>query len=81
MCLNKNLFSICNRTVDDILWVVTVPAMWSEKAKQFMREAALNVSFKLLIEVYMEKYYSPMLHKKLERARFVVHRRLGRGGL
>jgi hypothetical protein len=28
---------------DDISWVLTVPAIWSEPAKQFMREAANRV--------------------------------------
>ena len=28
----------------DILWVLTVPAIWSDQAKQFMREAAIQVS-------------------------------------
>lgn len=27
----------------EIRWVLTVPAMWSEKAKQYMREAAKEV--------------------------------------
>lgn len=28
----------------DIHWVLTVPAIWSDSAKQFMREAACEVS-------------------------------------
>lgn len=28
---------------ENILWVVTVPAIWNDGAKQFMREAALAV--------------------------------------
>lgn len=28
---------------DDILWVLTVPAIWSDQAKQVMREAAIQV--------------------------------------
>ena len=28
---------------DDVRWVVTVPAIWRQKAKQFMREAAYQV--------------------------------------
>lgn len=28
---------------DDIQWVLTVPAIWTPKAKQFMREAAYEV--------------------------------------
>ena len=28
----------------DIFWVLTVPAIWDDTAKQFMREAAINVS-------------------------------------
>ena len=27
-----------------ILWVITVPAIWSDAAKQFMREAATKVN-------------------------------------
>ena len=27
----------------DIKWVLTVPAIWSDAAKQFMREAAVEV--------------------------------------
>jgi hypothetical protein len=29
--------------VDEIHWVITVPAIWDDTAKQFMREAAINV--------------------------------------
>ena len=41
---------ICQRTGDDyfaandIQWVLTVPAIWTPRAKQFMREAAYEVS-------------------------------------
>lgn len=28
----------------DIVWVITTPAIWSNAAKQFMREAAIKVS-------------------------------------
>ena len=31
-------------TMNDIHWVLTVPAIWSDAAKQFMREAAIKVS-------------------------------------
>ena len=40
---------ICQRTGDDhynandIQWVLTVPAIWTPRAKQFMREAAYEV--------------------------------------
>ncbi|KAL4221970.1 hypothetical protein ACF0H5_018018 [Mactra antiquata] len=42
-------------TVDDISWVLTVPAIWSDAAKQFMREAAINAgingdNLKLVLE-------------------------------
>ena len=29
--------------LEDIHWVLTVPAIWSDAAKQFMREAAIEV--------------------------------------
>ena len=32
-----------NYNTDDIQWVLTVPAIWTPKAKQFMREAAYEV--------------------------------------
>lgn len=33
----------------DILWVLTVPAIWNDKSKQFMREAAEQVYFLMFI--------------------------------
>lgn len=30
-------------TAEEVLWVVTVPAIWKQSAKQFMREAAYEV--------------------------------------
>ena len=30
-------------SVEDVRWVVTVPAIWRQQAKQFMREAAYQV--------------------------------------
>ena len=30
-------------TRDDVYWVLTVPAIWSDAAKQFMRTAAIQV--------------------------------------
>jgi len=32
---------------DDIQWVLTVPAIWTPRAKQFMREAVYEVRFAL----------------------------------
>ncbi|KAH3842758.1 hypothetical protein DPMN_116262 [Dreissena polymorpha] len=34
----------------DIHWVLTVPAIWSDSAKQFMREAAQKVIFPKLLK-------------------------------
>jgi hypothetical protein len=46
--LKKNLMDEINKstmgTTDaDIQYVLTVPAIWGDKAKMFMREAAVNV--------------------------------------
>ena len=30
-------------TMEDVHWVLTVPAIWTNGAKQFMREAAIKV--------------------------------------
>lgn len=48
---DKALEVICERTgdtyfsVSDIQWVLTVPAIWTPVAKQFMREAAYEVRY------------------------------------
>jgi len=34
---------------EDIRWIISVPAIWKEPAKQFMRQAAYQVSKKNLI--------------------------------
>ena len=34
---------------DDVGWVLTVPAIWDDGAKQFMREAAEKVRNQLLV--------------------------------
>lgn len=42
---------------DDILWVLTVPAIWSDQAKQFMREAAIQVCITFFVKFYDEMCY------------------------
>lgn len=50
---------------DDIHWVITVPAIWDEKAKQFMREAARQVSLsdtlyltlQVIVHVFLKKTF------------------------
>lgn len=34
---------------DDIRWVITVPAIWRQPAKQFMRQAAYDVSIRTIM--------------------------------
>jgi molecular chaperone DnaK (HSP70) len=52
--LMKDVLDTLNNQVDsriyvsDIHWVLTVPAIWNDAAKQFMREAAQKV---LLLEI------------------------------
>ena len=46
--LRESLVSVlCNRIngvrEEDISWVITLPAIWSDAAKQFMKEAARMV--------------------------------------
>jgi len=43
--LDKIQTRVHDITDADIFWVLTVPAIWNDAAKQFMREAALDVSF------------------------------------
>ena len=46
--LKEHLHSTCKRQLtdiedSDITWVLTVPAIWTDPSKQFMREAAEKV--------------------------------------
>lgn len=34
---------------EDIRWVITVPAIWKQPAKQFMRQAAYEVTHEVLV--------------------------------
>ena len=54
---------------DEIHWVLTVPAIWDDAAKQFMREAAINVR---LLGLYKEV---PVFEKekKPHMNRFLAH--------
>jgi len=36
---------------ENIRWVITVPALWNDKAKTFMREAANKVSCKKIYQL------------------------------
>lgn len=46
-------------SADDIQWVLTVPAIWTPKAKQFMREAAYEVIFYYLTIFFKVKTFRP----------------------
>ena len=39
-----------NLQEDDIFWVLTVPAIWDDEARQFMRKAAFLVSIHFLMD-------------------------------
>jgi hypothetical protein len=41
----ENIESVKHVVETDIHWVLTVPAIWKDNAKQFMREAAQQVFF------------------------------------
>lgn len=54
--LKKHFFETCQKQdlkiVDsDITWVITVPAIWNDSAKQFMREAGNKVHVNLYINM------------------------------
>ena len=59
--LKDELINNCKRNVPefkdtDILWVLTVPAIWSDSARNFMREAAENVSTLVLQRKNFREY-------------------------
>ena len=60
--LKKHLLSTCKKQLtdiedSDIKWVLTVPAIWTDPSKQFMREAAEKVSSLFILSVGHSKYY------------------------
>ena len=46
----------------DFTWVITVPAIWNEKGKQMMREAAYRVSYFMHMHAY---HLNHPLHHRL----------------
>lgn len=42
--INESLVGGTPITTEDVQWVITVPAIWRQSAKQFMRYAATEVS-------------------------------------
>ena len=53
----RELSHQCGTTIDndDVRWVVTVPAIWNEQAKKFMRLAAYEVEIKLVLPLKFPK--------------------------
>lgn len=45
--------------ISDIDFVLTVPAIWDDTAKMFMREAAIMVRCKLMVYMYLSKFLTP----------------------
>lgn len=44
-----------NFKIDDIYWVLTIPAIWDDGAKSFMRCAAQKVSItKIMVSVFLD---------------------------
>lgn len=41
---------------DDILWVMTVPSLWDNFAKQFLRKAAEKVSIGFFFFLFLNSY-------------------------
>lgn len=41
-------------TMNDITWVLTVPAIWSDSAKEFMKESAMKVTY--AFDIFMSDF-------------------------
>ena len=54
------LFQHPNRKIQ---WILTVPAIWSEAAKQIMREAATQVCMSVHTENILYRYVTPYIIK------------------
>ena len=66
-CLKKTFLQQLEDSVrgvgeDCVRWVITVPAIWDDSAKQFMREAAEKVSCNVMYLYYCKySYLHPMI--------------------
>ena len=49
--MKNDLFFFSEPKTSDIRWVLTVPAIWTDESKGFMRQVALNVSIQTNILV------------------------------
>lgn len=54
--LNEQSISHSSVSAEKIQWVITVPAIWRQSAKQFMRLAAM--------QVYRHNHVKPVLYKR-----------------
>ena len=60
--LRRHMIQSCEErdfglSVEEIHWVLTVPAIWNDAAKQFMREAAINVNINTVDSRYLDLAY------------------------
>lgn len=39
---------------EEVQWVITIPAIWNPRSKQFMRMAAEKVLYSSLLEIYIQ---------------------------
>ena len=62
-------------TVEDIQWVLTVPAIWSPRAKQFMREAAYEVLI-CFHGILFSKCQTHTLQYASEKKKAIAHQKL-----
>ena len=46
--INESLVGGRAITTEDVQWVITVPAIWRQSAKQFMRYAATEVGMRII---------------------------------
>lgn len=59
----------------EITWVLTVPAIWSDPAKQFMREAAVKVCsiFRVILDISISHWLisriSPIFRHPIDQTR------------
>jgi len=67
--LKKKMFENCQDQISDIIeaeiqWVITVPAIWNDKAKAFMREAAIQVR-NFFTDVHRDSQYVATVLQKI----------------
>ena len=78
--INEGLMGEVSIGTEDVQWVITVPAIWRQSAKQFMRFAATEVISYVNINMKIVRLWYPIIHIRVSNRIFLRGEGEGWGG-